>query len=126
MKDNQHEQLFTELTSAEAAVIEGGAEFFGSSVRFDQSLDSRVFDAPAGNFRLRLTNVRDRGDGSFNVGLVQVKTFYDEPKGRRAVATRNGSSTDRWDNQPAGRYKLLFRDQRDNRFVDADFVVETV
>ncbi len=29
MKDNQHEQLFTELTSAEAAVIEGGAEFSG-------------------------------------------------------------------------------------------------
>jgi hypothetical protein len=43
MKDNQHEQLFTELTSEEAAVVEGGKLLLNTTVNFDTVLYSRSF-----------------------------------------------------------------------------------
>jgi hypothetical protein len=42
MKDTQYEQLFTELTSAEAEILEGGVLVFSSTVNFDRSLLSRT------------------------------------------------------------------------------------
>ena len=125
MKDFQHEQLFTELTPAEAAVIDGGAKLFDSTAKFDQALDSRVFNSPAGDIKLNLTKVRESGNGRFNVGLVQVFPFQDRPKGRREVRPVAGLGDEAiWRNQPAGNYKLLFRDERDNKFVDVDFQVD--
>lgn len=52
MKDIQHEQLFTELTSAEAAAVEGAGRFT-ENVSFDSFDQTKVFNVrPGGRITL--------------------------------------------------------------------------
>jgi hypothetical protein len=128
MKDFQHEQLFTELTLAEASVIEGGAVLVDSSVNFDSALDSRTFTTKGlGTIKLSFDDIISTGDGQFTAGLVRVLPGRDRPQGRRTVnISPSGANPVQWNNQPAGTYRILFRDQKDNRFVNAGILVESV
>jgi hypothetical protein len=114
MKDNQHEQLFTELTSEEAEIIEGGVQVIDSSVDFDAYLPSRTFRVPNGKDVFLGANVRG-GDGRYTAQLLRVDTQPDQSKGTRTLTV--GSDSAIWRNQPGGIYRIVFRDQADGRFV---------
>lgn len=120
MTNTQHEQLFTELTPAEAAVIEGGDSVINSTVNFDFALDSRKFSVTAGDPRvtLRVGALTARGDdGLFRATLKRVL-----PGGGTvsvAGATVFGNSLVNFGRQSAGQYLIQFTDKKDGRYVKA-------
>jgi hypothetical protein len=116
MKDNQHEQLFTELTHAEAAVVEGGGSFTGS-VDFDYKQTTRSFYVrPGGTINLISHTANDLKSDSQN------PTFY---AAIRNVATGNknekvatvGLDTTSWTGVRGGNYVIDFRDLKDYNYV---------
>lgn len=122
MKDNQHEQLFTELTSEEAEIIEGGKQVISSTVDFDSYLLSRPFYVPNGQDVYLGANVRG-GDGRYTAELLRVDTQPDQSKGTRTLTV--GSDSTIWRNQAGGTYRIAFRDQADGRFVRGPIRVDT-
>ncbi|WP_414585562.1 hypothetical protein [Scytonema sp. PCC 10023] len=81
MKDNQHEQLFTELTAAEAAVVEGGV-----TVRIDriQAIKAGADVIGADDTYITVNGGKIWGDYSMTTGQTRLVN--------RSVTTR-GSST---------------------------------
>ncbi len=122
MQDFQHEQLFTELTSAEAEIIEGGVQVIDSSVDFDSYLLSRPFSVPNGKDVYLGANVRG-GDGQYTAQLLRVDTQPDQSRATRTLTA--GSDSTIWRNQPGGTYRIAFRDQADGRFVRGPIRVDT-
>jgi hypothetical protein len=122
MKDNQHEQLFTELIPAEAEIIKGGTKVISSSVDFDSYLLSRPFRVPNGQDVYLGANVWG-GDGRYTAQLLRVDTQPDQNKGTRTLTV--GSDSTIWRNQPGGTYRIAFRDQADGRFVRGPIRVDT-
>ena len=123
MKDNQYEQLFTELTSAEAEILEGGVLVFQSSVSFDTSLLSRTFTVPNGHDVFLGANVRGGDDGRYSAQLIRVDTQPDQNRQPRTLSV--GADSTIWRNQPGGTYRIAFRDRADGRVVGGLIGVHT-
>jgi len=122
MKDNQHEQLFTELTSAEAAVIEGGASF-NSTVKFDTSLTSRPFNVrPGGTIKL-ISNTTNTKSAPSNPSFAAIIRNVDTNNSNGKVVSV-GRDTTTWTDIRGGRYVIDFRDDKDGVFVTGDIRVD--
>jgi len=123
VKDNQHEQLFTELTPAEAAVVEGGGSF-SSSVNFDDKQTTRSFTVRPGGSIILSSDTHNDIYGSVTTNT----TFY---AAIRNVNTGNknekvvdvGADTTTWTNVVGGTYVIDFRDLKDNIFVHGPITV---
>ena len=96
MKDFQHEQLFTELTSEEAAVIEGGKQVIDSTVDFDSYLLSRPFNVPNGQDVFLGAYVTGGDDGRYSAQLLRVDTQPDQNRATRTLTV--GSDSTIWRN----------------------------
>jgi hypothetical protein len=123
MKDTQYEQLFTELTSAEAEIIEGGVLVFSSNVNFDSSLLSRTFTVPNGHDVWLGANVSGGDDGQYSAQLIRVDTQPDQNRAKRTL--RVGSANTQWRDQPGGTYRIAFSDRADGRFIRGSISVHT-
>ena len=123
MKDNQHEQLFTELTAAEAEIIKGGELVFSSSVDFDSYLLSRPFNVPNGQDVYLGANVSGGDDGRYSAQLLRVDTQPDQ--NRQPITLTVGSDRAIWRNQPGGQYRIAFRDRADGLFIRGSVRVDT-
>jgi hypothetical protein len=119
MKDNQHKQLFTELTPEAAAVIEGGASF-SEHVRFDGYDRTRVFNVrPGGTIKLFSNTKSAPSNKSFGAIIRNVDTNNSNGK----VASV-GRDTTTWTDIRGGRYVIDFRDDRDGVFVTGKIKVD--
>jgi hypothetical protein len=90
MKDNQHEQLFSELTPAEAAVVEGGVRVVIDRI---QALRAGADPVGADDTYITVNGVKIWGDYSMTTGQTrfvgksytapgssaQVRLFDDDP-----------------------------------------------
>lgn len=123
MQDFQHKQLFTELTSAEAEIIEGGTQVISSSVDFDSYLLSRPFNVQNGQDVYLGANVSGGDDGRYSAQLLRVDTQPDQSRGTRTLTVGSDSTT--WRNQPAGQYRIAFRDKADGKFIRGPIRVDT-
>lgn len=118
MKDNQQEQLFAELTPAEAAVVSGGDTRIDITLDFDFALDSRKFAVTEGDAEVTLSigSLTSKGDdGVFTAALKRVRSGGTTT----TVAKSNfssGSSTN-FGRQAAGNYLIQFTDKKDNKRV---------
>jgi len=76
MKNNQHEQLFTELTAVEAAVVEGGRANFTEFVSFDYFDQTQSFTVSrGGTVTLNTANLRNpQRPDSFVASLYNLRT----------------------------------------------------
>ena len=117
MKDNQHEQLFIELTPVEAAVVEGGKSFSESAL-FDYRQTTQQFEVkPGGTIELN-TNTANYifGSATFNptfyAAIRNVKTGNKNEK-----VARVGKDTTKWTNVRGGTYVIDFRDRKDDTVV---------
>jgi len=123
MKNNQHEQLFTELTAVEAAVVEGGRANFTERVFFDDFHQTQSFTvSPGGTITLNTANLRNpqRSD-FFWASIYNSRTGNENTKrvfyGRRpnTVWTDVRGGTDR--------YVIKFYDERDGYFASGNVKV---
>lgn len=120
MQDFQHEQLFTDLTSEEAAVVEGGALVLNTSVDFDTLLYSRSFKNNVGSkieadLSTRGTGASNPSNTSYNVTLQRLTggRYQDI---RSATAPINGSKNIVWSGLGTGdTLRLRFDDQKDGK-----------
>ena len=83
MKNNQHEQLFTELTPEEAAVVEGGRANFTEHVSFDVTDQTRSFTvSPGGTIRLDTANISNpsRSQFYFDASIYNLRTGNENKK----------------------------------------------
>jgi hypothetical protein len=116
MKNNQHEQLFTELTAVEAAVVEGGRANFTEFVSFDVTDQTRRFTvSPGGTVRLNTANITNPSP----VQSYFEATIYNTRTGNETTRKRvyYGRTTDTvWTNVRGGNdsYVIKFYDDRDN------------
>ena len=114
MKNNQHEQLFTELTAVEAAVVEGGRANFTERVVFDDTDQTRRFRvSPGGTIRLNTANIRNPSPSQkyFTVSITNLRTGNQNPK-----SVEYGRTTDTvWTDVRGGNdnYVIKFYDDRD-------------
>ncbi|MEC4819101.1 MAG: hypothetical protein SAK29_38385 [Scytonema sp. PMC 1069.18] len=113
MKVDQHEQLFTELTPTEAAVVEGG-KGFAETVYFDASDSTRSFTVSDGGTIELFTNTYNIG-GSNPTFYAAIRTVSTGRKNEKAVSV--GNDTTRWTNVKGGTYVIDFRDREDNIYV---------
>lgn len=124
MKDNQHEQLFTELTPAEAAVVEGGATFV-SSVDFDDIETSLRFNVRAGGtitLRSSTKNSRSiRRNPEFGAVIINLASGNKSSK----VVKVGSNVTTKWTNVRGGDYVIEFRDTRDGVRVAGGITIVT-
>ncbi len=122
MKDNQHEQLFTELTSAEAAAVEGGA-YFNSTVAFDADLYSRTFYVkPGGNIFLSANTSNSRSTPAnklYSVSVYNTDTYQETSPKFLSV----GNDSESWRGMRGGNYKLHFTDTADGNAVEGSVLV---
>lgn len=119
MKDFQHEQLFTELTAAEAAAVEGGASF-NSTVNFDTFLTSRVFNVrPGGTIKLTSDTKSASSNPDFGAIIRNVNTNNSNGK-----IVNVGKDTTTWTDIRGGRYVIDFRDDKDDVFVTGKIRVD--
>ena len=124
MKNNQHEQLFTELTAVEAAVVEGGRANFTESVRFDDFDQTQSFTvSPGGTIRLNTANIRNPSPSQkyFTVSITNLRTGNQNPK-----SVEYGRTTDTvWTDVRGGtdRYVIKFYDERDGYFASGNVKV---
>ncbi|WP_026734196.1 hypothetical protein [Fischerella sp. PCC 9605] len=113
MKDNQHEQLFTELTPEEAAVIEGSGAFV-EDIRFDTYDTTRSFYVPpGGDIILTSTTQSGKNNRLFTASIRNLKTNNTNAK---TVRVGRGIRTE-WKGVRGGNYKIDFRDTKDGVFV---------
>lgn len=118
MNDLQFEQLFTELTPTQAAVI-GGAAQFRESVDFDFFRSTRSFKVrPSGTISLftkTSSTDPDLSKISFNASVRNVKTGKRTPA-EQIIIGFLGSGVDiptRWTNMRGGTYRIDFVDAKD-------------
>ncbi|RUR72215.1 hypothetical protein ACF3DV_23710 [Chlorogloeopsis fritschii PCC 9212] len=117
MNEFQNEQLFTELNSAEASVIEGGASVINSNINFDFALDSRQFAVTAADPRvsLRIGSLTSRGDDGVFTAALKRRTKI----GTTTVGKANVSSNSfvNFGSQKPGNYFIQFTDKKDGKRV---------
>jgi hypothetical protein len=114
MKDNQCEQLFTDLTPEAAAVVEGGGSF-SSNINFDSYLSTRSFYVrPGGSIALLSRTKSSRDNLFFNAAVRNVNTGNSTPP--KSVRVGNGIIT-RWTGMRGGTYKIDLTDTKDNIYV---------
>lgn len=119
MKDNQHEQLFTELTHEAAAVFKGGASF-SENVNFDSYEKTRVFNVrPGGTIKLITDTKSAKSNKSFAAIIRNVDT--NNSNGKVALV---GHDTTTWTDIRGGRYVIDFRDDKDGVFVSGGIKVD--
>jgi hypothetical protein len=119
MKDNQHKQLFTELTPEAAAAVEGGASF-SENVNFDSYEKTRVFNVrPGGTIKLFSNTKSAPSNKSFAAIIRNVNTNNSNGK----VASV-GTDTTTWTDIRGGRYVIDFRDDKDSVFVSGGIKVD--
>ncbi|MEI2582674.1 hypothetical protein [Scytonema sp. PRP1] len=119
MKDFQQEQLFTELTAAEAAVVEGGGSF-ESTIKFDTFLTTREFYVqPGGTIKLTSNTKSATDNPSFGAIIRNVKTNNSNGK-----IVSVGKDTTTWTDIRGGNYVIDFRDDKDGVFVTGDIRVD--
>jgi hypothetical protein len=119
MKDNQHEQLFTELTSAEAAVVEGGNSF-SRDVKFDSVYTTPEFKVrPGGTIKL----ISDTKSAASNPNFAAIIRNVDTNNSNGKIANV-GKDTTTWTDIRGGKYVIDFRDDKDNVFVTGKIKVD--
>lgn len=113
MNNTQHEQLFTDLTPTQAAVVEGGAvKTFGEAVDFDFFRSTRSFKVrPGGSITLASSTRSAPSNPSFDVAVRNVKTGKSTPAER--VPNRINRVSTGWTNMRGGTYKIDFVDTKD-------------
>jgi len=118
MKDNQHEQLFTELTPAEAAVVDGG-DVFSENLFFDQSESTRTFtNVKSGGIIELATDTYNypfsASNPNFKATLKNLTTGKTYPR-----TLKVGKASAKWTNIGGGsnRYVINFTDSNDNIYV---------
>jgi hypothetical protein len=129
MKDNQHEQLFTELTSEEAAVVEGGALVLSTTVNFDTLLYSRPFRNNVGT-KIE-TDLATRGTGAANPSNKYYGVFLQRLTGgiwntilQFTEAPINGAVNIVWPNlRPGDHLRLMFSDENDGKKITGSLKV---
>ncbi len=122
MKNNQHEQLFTELTPAEAAVVEGGGSFY-SIVDFDYTQSTKSFFVKPGGTINLISNTfnsskSDSQNPTFYAIIRNVDTGNTNKKGAYV-----GLDTTTWTDVRGGNYVIDFRDLKDGNYVYGDVKV---
>ncbi len=119
MKDNQHEQLFTELTPEAAAVFEGGGSFT-STINFDTFVTSREFNVqPGGTIKLTTNTSSAPSNKDFGAIIRNVDTNNSNGK-----VVSVGKDTTTWTDIRGGRYVIDFRDDKDGVFVTGNIRVD--
>jgi hypothetical protein len=117
MKDNQHEQLFTELTPAEGAVVEGGKSFTADIILDDKFTTQQFQVSPGATIKLdSLTNNFEKpisSNPNFSAIIRNVNTGRTTPPKTVNV----GKDTTTWTNLRGGTYAIDFRDSKDNIYV---------
>ena len=113
MKDNQHEQLLTELTPAEGAVVEGG-KGFADDIFFDASETTRKFTVSAGGTIELFTNTTNYG-GSNPTFYAAIRNVNTGNKNEKVVSVGNDTTT--WTDVRGGTYVIDFRDSADDIYV---------
>jgi hypothetical protein len=116
LTNSLNEQLLTELTPKEAAVIEGGA-YFNSTVNFDSYLPSRTFNVkPGGNIFLYASTKND--PSSANNSIYSVRVFNTKTgASTKKKYLKVGGDSESWRGMRGGSYKLIFEDDKDSVFV---------
>ena len=122
VKDNQHEQLFTELTAAEAAVVEGGGSFT-DYIQFDDKVTTQSFYVKPGGTINLISNTYNSSKT-----FTQNPTFYAIIRNVDTKATNKkeayvGLDTTTWTNVIGGNYVIDFRDLKDGNNVFGDVKV---
>lgn len=127
MKDNQYEQLLTELTPAEAAIIEGGRRvilnkveciksgadgFLNSDDLFIKIGDDRVWGPRSiddGDIK-NLNNIGRNFSGSIRISLRDQDPFNpDDPVGSFVVSRPTNGFVTRTVSGSGSRYKVTYR-----------------
>ena len=97
MKDNEHEQLFTELTPAEAAVVEGGIRLTIDRI---QAIKAGADFIGADDTYITVNGKKIAGDFTMTTGLTQLVN--------KSITTPGSSAVVRlWDNDPLNPDDLL-------------------
>lgn len=103
MKDNQYEQLFTELTPEAAAVVEGGASFT-ENIKIDPYDVTKVFHVrPGGTIKLFSNTKSAPSNRTFGAIIRNVDT--NNSNGKEANV---GRDTTTWTDIRGGRYVIDF------------------
>ena len=128
MKDNQHEQLFTELTAAEAAVVEGGTLLFDTTVNFDTLLYSRPFKNNVGS-KIE-TDLITRGTGATNPSNKTYDITLQRLTGgkyqdiKHNTTLIDGAANIVWSGlNPGDNLRLRFNDQEDGKKITGSLKV---
>ena len=122
MKNNQHEQLLTELTPAEAAVFEGG-KGFTESVNFNKSINTQKFTVSAGATIELYTHTYSTAPAvdvlqGFDVDIRNVNTGHNVAK-----PVRVGNATTTWTNVRAGTYVIDLKNRDTDSYVSGSIAV---
>lgn len=123
MKDFQHEQLFTELTPAEAAIIEGGLSVINSTIDFDFSLRSRNFAVTKTDpgVALAIGRLTKGGDDGRFVATLKKDVFGPDPTISSATVFSNSSVS--FGKQAEGNYYIQFTDKKDGKNVTGPIAI---
>ena len=121
MKNNQQEQLFTELTAVEAAVVEGGRANFTERVVFDDTDQTRRFRvSPGGTIRLNTANISNPSPFQlyFDASIYNVRTRNESRK--RVYYGQTADTV--WTDVRGGNdnYVIKFYDDRDGYFASGN------
>ncbi|KYC41098.1 hypothetical protein WA1_23575 [Scytonema hofmannii PCC 7110] len=122
MKDNQYEQLFTELTPVEAAVVEGGKDFRGT-LNFDEDQKTGRFKvSPNATIKLFTNTYNSGGRSSDNPDFyAAIRNVDTNNKNEKLVSV--GEDTTTWTNVRGGTYVIDFRDRADRIYVAGEIKV---
>jgi nickel-dependent lactate racemase len=123
VKDNQHEQLFTELTPAEAAVVEGGGSFT-DTVYFDEKQTTQRFSVRPGGSIILSSNTHNDYYGSSTINptfYAAIRNVNTGNKNEKVVDV--GADTTTWTNVIGGTYVIDFRDLNDEIYVHGPVTV---
>ncbi|MBR8839360.1 MAG: hypothetical protein DSM106950_36495 [Stigonema ocellatum SAG 48.90 = DSM 106950] len=118
MKDNQHEQLLTELTPAEGAVVEGGGGF-SKNIRFDSIYTTPTFNVRPGG---TITLISDTQSATSNKDFAAIIRNVDTNNSNGKVVSV-GKDTTTWTDIRGGKYVIDFRDDNDHVFVTGNIRV---
>ena len=116
LTNNHNEQLFTELTSEEAAVVEGGRRALKSSANFDYQVTTSPFTVHKGEDVKFHSNFKPYGSiphkGNFSAQLSRIRPGWDKRYSKQPVKIGKKGIDARWNNLPAGRYHITLSDKR--------------
>lgn len=129
MKDNQHEQLFTELTTEEAAVVEGGNLVLNTSINFDTLLYSTPFRNNVGtkietSLVTQATGAANPSNTKYTIGLQRLTGGIWNTIVQYTQTPINGAINLVWSNLNAGDYlRLRFSDENDGKKITGSLKV---